>query len=78
VTLRDAGDYITSLPKAEQCSMSDRQRSKPCSWSSSSTGHHDGAHWHTESIEPERRNATVLIPVQAAHDNEMMSPAVTE
>jgi len=58
VTLRDAGDYITSLPKAEQCSMSDRQRSKPCSWSSSSTGHHDGAHWHTESIEPERRNAT--------------------
>jgi hypothetical protein len=29
-------------------------------------------------LQPESKSTSVLIPVQAAHHNEMMSPAVTE
>ncbi len=57
VTLKDAATYIQRLPKAEQ-DLEEWQAAveKLCSWSSSSTADHDGAHWRAEGIESRARS----------------------
>jgi hypothetical protein len=56
VTLKDAAEYIQKLPKPEQ-DLKEWQAAgrSPALGRRAQRTNHDGAHWHTESIEPTPR-----------------------